>query len=142
MNEITFEAIGVILAADTALLIAFLAYVSPKYAEYIQERRKLLDEKFSAKVNEVKKTEITIEKFLPLFEEYETVESWGKILKQIYLHLGYSALLTLVGLFFHLLDSYVTVANIPVEVLFTIGGGVYLLVALYVIINHAIEVNK
>jgi len=141
-DQIIFEAIAAILAADSAFLLAFLAYISPKYQDYIVERRKSLDEKLKAEINEYKTNNITIEAFLPLFEEHEVIEDWGTTLKQILVQFGYSIFLVSVGLVIALVGYEVTINDIPVEVLFIIGGGLYFLVGLYSIIKYAIEVNE
>jgi len=140
--SVMIEAIGIILVADVTLVIAFLAHISSKYTEYIRERRELLDKKLKAKICESDTEETTIDTFLPLFEEHEKIEGWRRTLKQILSYLGYSAVLSMIGLVFYLLGSVVTIGDIPVEFVFVVSSGFYLIFGLGVIIKHHIEVNE
>jgi len=142
MTEVVFQAIGAILAADIALLIAYLAKISPENEQCRLERRQSLDLEVYSTISELQTTEITINSLLPLFKEYQTIEKWEGVLRQTCANLGYSIFLVLVGLFFCLFDSIIALEGVPVEALFVVGGGIYFLIALYTIINHAIEVYK
>lgn len=136
------EALIGVLGADAVVLIGLLTHLLPKWNQRILERRELLDEKLKAKISESKTSEIIIEAFLPLFEEYETIEEWRKTQRLILVYLGFSMLLTVVGLFFYVFDSIITLAGIPVEVIFLIGGGLYLLVGVGLTMIHAIHVGE
>ena len=141
MTVSLFEAIGAILAADIALLISYLVYISPKHGTIREERRDLLNEKLKLKISEHERTEVSIGSFLPLFREYETIQKWEGIFKQICSYIGYSIFLTLISLFFSLANFIPIIGNVTIEALFIVGGGLYLLLGLFLLIKHAIEVN-
>jgi hypothetical protein len=140
--EIIFGAISAVLAADTAFILYFLAHLSSKYQEGIVLRRKSLNEKLKEKINEQKTMPTTIEAFLPLFEEHEVIEDWKNALKQIPVNFAYSLFLAVIGLAICLLGYNVTINGVPVEVIFVLGGGLYLLMGVYSMIRHHRELGE
>lgn len=141
-SESVLAASVAVLAADVALLIAFLSHISPKYQDYVVERRKLLDDKLKSEIKKHEGSDVTIEPFLPLFDEHEVIENWKNTLKQVLVQLGFSIFLAVFGLSICLVGYEITMSDIPVAVFFVVGGGLYFLLGLYSIIRHAVEVNE
>ena len=137
----TIEALGVMLGANVALIVAYYAYISPKNDEQRVKRKRLLDKKVNSEIKKFKDTEATIKDLLPLFEEYKKIDQWDGVLKSVSSYFLFSVALTVCGIFFCVFDSPVTLAGVTAESLFAIGGGLFLVSGLMGIIFHQVEVH-
>lgn len=135
MDQVTVEAIGAVLIAAGVLLTLHIKTICPKSERNKEERRKLLKEELQSKIREIKDNNIDIIHFLPLFKEHEEIQSWKQQVDLIYVYFAFSFLLSLSGLFIGLMNFGSFIGTIQFETLLNIGGGLFLLVGLVVMID-------
>lgn len=136
-----FEIIGALLTADIALLVAYVTKIGNMFNEDSNSRRKLLVDEFQSRINNPKSEKMTIDAFLPSFHEFETIEDWRSIGKQICSNFRFSIGLLIASLIFSLFTS-ITLIGIPIDVLFVVGGGLWLFMGLSELINHYFTIQK
>lgn len=135
MDQVAVEAIAIVLLAGLGLLTLHISTIRPKLGRNREERRTLLNKELQSKISEVKDNNINITHLLPFFKEHEEMQSWKQQANLIEANLTFSFLLCLSSLFIGLLNFPPLIAAVQFETLLIVGGGLFLSVALALVIG-------